>query len=167
MALDPAPSAQRGIQRWQAKPQGWRCSSRPEARAAGRRRRGLYELRQPWDHDLPVAHGVFIQPLTTVDAIAVAFIRADVRRAVAGPRSYRIEAKRKRENAADSQYPRASCPSIIPRELPSKSVRTHNSLVKKRSCQTVCPFLEVAHPRCRIEGYPARPGRASYREGEP
>src|SRR5262249_26778411 len=52
--------------------QGWRCSSRPEARAAGRRRRGLYELRQPWDHDLPVAHGVFIPPLTTVNAIAVA-----------------------------------------------------------------------------------------------
>ena len=42
-----------------------------------------------------------------------------------------------------------------------------DSSVKKRSCQTVCPFLEVAHPRCRIEGYPARPGRASYREGEP
>ena len=42
-----------------------------------------------------------------------------------------------------------------------------DSLVKKRSCQTVCPFLEVAHPRCRIEGYPASPGRASYREGEP
>ena len=36
------------------------------------RRRGLYELRQPWDHDLPVAHGVFIPPLTTVNAIAVA-----------------------------------------------------------------------------------------------
>ena len=44
----------------------------PRSPPAGRRRRGLYELRQPWDHDLPVAHGVFIPPLTTVNAIAVA-----------------------------------------------------------------------------------------------